>query len=88
VRPASDPAALLTLDQEFKESNMLEVASLAISAGRHLITAYRAAALRGALRPLLYMDDRMLRDIGITRADAVDSRISFDRVMRRTNSID
>jgi hypothetical protein len=34
------------------------------------------------------MDDRMLRDIGITRADAVDSRISFDRVMRHTNSID
>ena len=67
---------------------MLEVASLAISAGRRIITAYRAAALRRALSPLLYMDDRMLRDIGITRADAVDSRISFDRVMRRTNSID
>jgi len=33
------------------------------------------------------MDDRMLRDIGLTRADVVLSRISFDRVMRRTNSI-
>lgn len=70
---------------------MLEVASLAISAGRRIVTAYRAAALRRALRPLLYMDDRMLRDIGLARSDVVDShlsRISFDRVMRRTNSID
>jgi uncharacterized protein YjiS (DUF1127 family) len=88
MRPGSDPAALLTLDQEFKESNMLEVASLATSAGHLIITAYRAAALRGALNPLLYMDDRMLRDIGLTRADVVMSRISFDRVMRSTNSID
>ena len=87
MRPASDPAALLTLDQEFKESNMLEVASLAASAGRRIMTACRTAALHRA-SPLLYMDDRMLRDIGITRADAVDSRISFDRVMRHTNSID
>ena len=67
---------------------MLEVASLAISAGRRIVTAYRAAALRSALRPILYMDDRILRDIGLTRADVVDSGISFDRVMRRTNSID
>lgn len=67
---------------------MLEVASLAISAGRRVMTAYRAAALRRALRPLLYMDDRMLRDIGLTRADAVDGGISFDRVMQTTNSID
>ena len=66
---------------------MLEVASLAVSAGRRIMTACRTAALRRA-SPLLYMDDRMLRDIGITRADAVDSRISFDRVMRRTNSVD
>jgi uncharacterized protein YjiS (DUF1127 family) len=87
VRPASDPVALLTLDQEFKESNMLEVASLATSAGRRIVTACRAAALQRALMPLLYMDDRMLRDIGLMRADVVLSRISFDRVMRRTNSI-
>ena len=65
MRPASDPVALLTLDQEFKESNMLEVASLATSAGRRIVTACRAAALQRALMPLLYMDDRMLRDIGL-----------------------
>ena len=66
---------------------MLEVASLATSAGHRIVTACRAAALQRALMPLLYMDDRMLRDIGLTRADVVLSRISFDRVMRRTNSI-
>jgi len=44
---------------------MLEVASLATSAGRRIVTACRAAALQRALMPLLYMDDRMLRDIGL-----------------------
>ena len=70
---------------------MLEVASLAMSAGRRVMTAYRAVALRRALRPLLSLDDRMLRDIGLTRGDVVDSyssRLSFDRVMRPTNSVD
>ena len=51
---------------------MFEVASLAASAGRRIVTACRAAALtRRASVPLLYMDDRMLRDIGLTRADVV-----------------
>lgn len=50
---------------------MFKVLGLAILAGRHAGAAWRAFMARRAMRPLATMDDRMLRDIGLTRADVI-----------------
>lgn len=50
---------------------MFDFIRLAQTAGRHFMAAYRNSAARRAMRPLMAMDERMLRDIGLTRGDVV-----------------
>ena len=65
---------------------MFKVLGLAILAGRHVGAALRACMARRAMHPLATMDDRMLRDIGLTRADVIHcfsspwSSDGFDRL--------
>ena len=66
---------------------MIEFVGLAAAAGRCVASLWRAAIERRALNALLQMDDRLLRDIGLTRADVVDSFTKrmgpFDLLMAR-----
>jgi uncharacterized protein YjiS (DUF1127 family) len=59
------------LNRNFEETEMFDFIRLAQTAGRRFMAAYRNAAARRAMRPLMSMDDRMLRDIGLTRGDVV-----------------
>jgi hypothetical protein len=67
---------------------MFKVFGLAAAAGRHVGAAFRAFMARRAMRPLASMDDRMLRDIGLTRADVIHcfsspwSSDGFDRLTK------
>ena len=56
---------------------MFDIASLAASVGTRValarIALARSAAMtRRAIVPLRYTDERLLRDIGLSRADVVD----------------
>ena len=42
------------------------------AAVRYIYGAYVSAVVRKSIRPLLSVDERLLRDIGLTRADVVD----------------
>jgi hypothetical protein len=61
-----------TVIQDFKEINMFIVGILFERAGQCIYSAFKAAAARRAIRPLLAVEERFLRDIGITRADVID----------------
>jgi uncharacterized protein YjiS (DUF1127 family) len=52
---------------------MLEFVGMAATAGRYIASIWRAAAERKALNVFQHMDERLLRDIGFTRVDSVDS---------------
>jgi hypothetical protein len=61
-----------TVIQDFKEINMFIIGILFERAGQYIYSAFKAAAARRAIRPLLAVEERFLRDIGITRADVID----------------
>jgi uncharacterized protein YjiS (DUF1127 family) len=67
ARPAIDRAALVTFDRDFEDTTMLTAVNVAVA-------AYRAAAWRRASSPLPHLSDRLLRDIGFTRACVADGR--------------
>ena len=52
---------------------MFEFKAAAAAAARKLSTIVTAALARRAVMPLLYANERMLRDIGLSRVDIVDS---------------
>lgn len=51
---------------------MLEFVGAAATAGRYIASIWRAALERKAFNVFLHMDERLLRDIGFTRADVAD----------------
>jgi hypothetical protein len=56
------------------EKTMLSIVWAAIRAiGRRLSAGLSAVIARRAITPLLYANERMLRDIGLTHGDIVDS---------------
>jgi hypothetical protein len=53
--------------------NMFDFKTAAAAAGGRLSAAVSAILARRVVMPLLYADERMLRDIGLSRADIIDS---------------
>ena len=49
------------------------VRTAALGTGRFLSSLATAILARRAITPLLYANERMLRDIGLSRADIIDS---------------
>jgi hypothetical protein len=68
---------------------MIEFVGLAATVGRYIASIWRAAVERKAFNLFLHMDERLLRDIGFTRADVVDSFTPqmgpFGSLMERRN---
>jgi uncharacterized protein YjiS (DUF1127 family) len=62
------------LDEDFK--NMFDIARLAASVKARVAWARSAAMTRRAIVPLRYTDERLLRDIGLSRADVIDDLLS------------
>jgi len=52
---------------------MLDFKNAAAAAGVRLSRCFTAFLGRRAIVPLLYANDRMLRDIGLSRGDVIDS---------------
>jgi hypothetical protein len=51
---------------------MFKFANPAGAAVQYLYSVFIAASARKSIRPLLKVDERLLRDIGLTRADVID----------------
>ena len=51
---------------------MFDIASLAATVGARIASARGAAMTRRAIVPPRYTDERLLRDIGLSRADVID----------------
>ncbi len=45
----------------------------AASAGNRITELIAALLMRSAIKPLLYIDDRSLADVGLSRADVIES---------------
>jgi uncharacterized protein YjiS (DUF1127 family) len=58
------------LDEDF--NNMFDIARLAASVKARVGWARSGAMTRRAIVPLRYTDERLLRDIGLSRADVID----------------
>jgi uncharacterized protein YjiS (DUF1127 family) len=52
---------------------MFTISILAAAARHRLYFAYKGALARKSIRRLLSADERLLKDIGVTRADVIDS---------------
>jgi uncharacterized protein YjiS (DUF1127 family) len=68
---------------------MLEFVGWAATAGRYIASVWRAAVERKARNMFLHMDERLLRDVGLTREDVADSFATqmepFEFLMARRN---